>query len=53
MYIICENECNNQSSNLIFRYFNFHELISYVKIIPKEEKINKKTEKLSEIINIK
>ena len=50
--IICEKEHNNQSSNLILKYFNSLEIISYEKIIPEEEEIKKKIKELKEIINI-
>jgi len=50
--IICEKEHNSQFTNLIFRYFTSHEIISYGKIIPEEEEIKKKIKELKEIINI-
>ena len=52
MCIICEKEHNNQSNNIIFRFFNSHEIISYGKIITEEEEMKKKIKELEEIINI-
>ena len=52
MCSMCEKSHNNQSTNLIFRFFNSHEIISYGKIITEEEEIKKKIKELEEIINI-
>jgi len=52
MCSMCEKNHNNQSTNLIFRFFNSHEIISYGKIITEEEEIKKKIKELEEIINI-
>ena len=52
MCIICEKEHNNQSTNIISRYFYYHEIISYVKIIPEEEEIKRKIKEIKEIKEI-
>ena len=52
MCTICEKQHNNQSTNLIFRFFNSHDIISYGKIITEEEEIKNKIKELKEMINI-